>query len=257
MGFCSPQPSWTAQPPVPHTSSPGTPCRIPALGEPGGHSRTLEGPNHLWGAGGHQVGSGRAEQGPAGSAHGHWVGTAPFSNSPCTLCILISLGEFTDRHGAPRKDGINPCTPTQVWPFAPRMDPEPGGAGLGATKSILKTIPFLSPLISHPAVPTTLVTHNRVPGILKHPQEHRAYPTPGAAMGEQGWASRAGTAGNAAGGSRIAFGRELNIDMASGASRGGVCHRGSRESREQESWAQCQAAVAHTAFLERRGLVGG
>lgn len=137
------------------------------------------------------------------------------------------------------------------------MDPEPGGAGLGVTKSILKTIPFLSSLIPHPAVPTTLVTHNRVPGILKHPQKHRAYPTPGAAMGEQGWASRAGTAGNATGGSRISFGREMNIDMASGASRGGVCHRGSRESREQESWAQCQAAVAHTAFLERRELVGG
>lgn len=88
-----------------------------------------------------KVGSGRAEQGPAGSAPGHWGGTAPFSNHPCTLCIRLRLWEFMGRgsvgchkRGAPRKDGIKPCTPAQAWPLctqdtAPgRVDTEPGGA---------------------------------------------------------------------------------------------------------------------------------
>lgn len=107
-GFCPPQPSWTAQSPLPHTSSPGNPCRIPALDGLCGHSKTLEGPNQPLGdvmepLQRPKVGSGRAEQGPAGSAHGHWVGTAPFSNSPCTFCILLRLGGFTQwQRGLPQ-----------------------------------------------------------------------------------------------------------------------------------------------------------
>lgn len=49
--------------------------------------------------------------------------------------------------------------------------------------------------------------------------------------------------------------------MADGASRGCACHGGSRESSSVcvsgESRARRQRALAHPAFLEKRGLVGG
>lgn len=94
-----------------------------------------------------KVGSGRAEQGPAGSAHGRWVGTAPFSNSPCTLCILLRLGGFTQwQCGLPQAWGSQGqqnkalYSSAGVAPLHPghstdRVDPGPGGAGLGRCQS--------------------------------------------------------------------------------------------------------------------------
>lgn len=66
-GFCPPpSPHGPAQSPLPHISSPGNPCRIPAPGEPGGHSRTLEGPDQTRSDGATPEAKGGFGQGGAG-----------------------------------------------------------------------------------------------------------------------------------------------------------------------------------------------